>query len=188
MASLLDAIWDKDLKAVREFLEDDPRLANGPQEGQPPLHWACSPPNPEIVRALLDFGADTNLAGEDGETPLQIAASESSEECVQQLLDHGADVNAKANDGMTPLMYAAKAGPAVVRLLLERGADATRRDEANRTALHWAITGDHDDPEVARLLLAAGADPKVKNLNGDTALDYARALKKTALESVLRGL
>jgi hypothetical protein len=53
--------------------------------------------------------------------------------------DPWADLEAEDNDGETPLMAAAEAGkPAVVALLLDRGARLTARDADGRTALHRA--------------------------------------------------
>jgi uncharacterized protein len=187
MGSFLNALWDGNVDAVREFLKSEPALANSTQEELPPLSWACQQDNVEILRALLEFGADPNLAAEDGETPLHIAAFQGSEPCVQLLLDNGADVNAEDEDGKTPLMNAVRAGLPITRSLLRAGADPRKKDNGERTALHWATLGNHDDGSLIRLLLSAGADPQVKNLNGDTALDYARAMNKRETERALSG-
>jgi ankyrin repeat protein len=187
MRSFLDAIWDGDVEAVRESLQNDPRLANSIQKELPPLHWACRPANPEIVSKLLEFGADPNSSTEDGETPLHIAAYEGSDACVQLLLDSGADVSATTEDGKTPLMSAAQTGLSIVRSLLAAGADPLSRDSGGRTALHWAIIGTHDDGSLIRLLLSGGADPQAMNLNGDTPVDYARAMNKPVIERELAG-
>jgi ankyrin repeat protein len=51
----------------------------------------------------------------------------------------GADINLQERDGWTPLMAACVRGhEAVVRLLLERGANATLRHVNGSTALFWA--------------------------------------------------
>ena len=58
----------------------------------------------------------------------------------------------------TPLLLAAKGRNYVVQeLLLGRGADADRADQAGVTALHHEAG--HGDHEAVRLLLAHGADP-----------------------------
>lgn len=73
----------------------------------------------------------------------------------------GADINAYGDSffgAYTALMKAARFGlPAIVRLLLEHGADATLRDSDKDTALTHAVDG--DNAECIRLLLAAGLNP-----------------------------
>ena len=73
----------------------------------------------------------------------------------------------------TPLHHAARAGDAaMVRLLLENGADLEARDPGGTTALHYAAYWGH--PEVAQVLLAAGADPNALDRAGYTPLAWAR--------------
>ena len=61
--------------------------------------------------------------------------------------------------------------PAVVGLLLERGADVMARDRLGRTPLHWAAW--FNGPTVVGLLLARGADPKARDRSGATPLHGA---------------
>ena len=75
-------------------------------------------------------------------------------EVVRRLLDAGADVNQPSVDAKTALMGAAMNGhPAVVELLLSRGADKSLRNAWDETAYQLAetsLTRGHD--ECARLL------------------------------------
>jgi ankyrin repeat protein len=73
---------------------------------------------------------------------------------VALLLDYGADVNGTDADGTTALMCAAYYGKEeVVRVLLERGADAGMRNQQGWTALDMAEPGEWE--EVAAMLRAA---------------------------------
>ena len=73
----------------------------------------------------------------------------------------------------TPLHHAARAGDAaMVRLLLENGADVSARCGLGETPLHHAAYWGH--PEVAQELLAAGADPNAVDGAGYTPLAWAR--------------
>lgn len=94
---------------------------------------------------------------------------------VTKLIDAGADINAPdPGFGVTPLSLSATFGhDAVVKLLLERGADVKRTNRDGGTALHGAAFFGRS--VIAGLLLEAGIDPAVKNGRGDTALDATLA-------------
>jgi TonB family protein len=71
--------------------------------------------------------------------------------------------------GWTALMHAGSAGQdAVVRVLLDAGADVSRRNKAGETALHLAAQNGRT--AVARLLLQAGADFAGRDAEGRTPL------------------
>jgi hypothetical protein len=76
---------------------------------------------------------------------------------VQAALDGGVPVDAKFRYDRTALSFAADRGQAaIVKLLLDRGADVNAKDTFyGATALLWAAQNDH--PDVAVLLLARGA-------------------------------
>ncbi len=186
MNSIFDAITDGNIELARRLLRHDVSLVTAIRNEMTPMLWACQLNQPEIVHALIEFGANPNGSMDDGETALHIAAFEGCEACVQILLDNGADTEAITDEGKTPLMNAAHGGfPRIISYLLAAGSNPKRMDNAGRTALHWAMVGDHDDVAVLRLLLSAGVDPYARNANGDTALDYARALNRISMEQAL---
>ncbi len=74
------------------------------------LHKACEHGNLEIVKLLIEAGADINIPSKDqneykGATPLMYAVSFLNADIVEYLVEHGADVNAKA-DGVSVLEWA----------------------------------------------------------------------------------
>ena len=68
-----------------------------------PLACAASRGHTDIVRALIEAGADVMLRAGDGETALHRAACNGQSAALQVLLDAGTDVNARDRGGRTPL-------------------------------------------------------------------------------------
>jgi uncharacterized protein len=109
---------------------------------------------------------------------------------LRAAIEEGADLNANTGDGRTPLIAAAMMSrPEAVKILLERGADPTRKadDPTVGNALTAAftatngveLTGRADEPdarkheaalEVLRLLAATKADPNLTVRRAQTDL------------------
>ena len=80
------------------------------------------------------------------------------------------DVNAPDDSGATLLMYAVLySRPAIVELLLDRGAAVNAANTFGSTALMWAAPR----TEIVRMLLARGADVNTKAKDGTSALVVA---------------
>jgi ankyrin repeat protein len=60
----------------------------------------------ELVKILLEGGADPNLSQAGGWTPLHQAAAHGREETAKLLVENGASLTAKSDDGRTPLEMA----------------------------------------------------------------------------------
>jgi uncharacterized protein len=142
------------IERVRELVESDPALASAfSPDGFTPLHLAAFFGHPEIVRLLVEHGADTQAIARNPMQvmPLHSAAAARQLEISKLLVDRGADVNAAQERGFTPLHEAAQNGDVeLTRLLLERGADRERAAEDGRRAADFAAAGRHD--EVLALL------------------------------------
>jgi len=75
--------------------------------GYTPLHNACVRDHLDMVKLLLNAGADVNAKNIHGNTPLHPACRHKfSMDIVKLLVDAGADLKATNLDGETPLMYA----------------------------------------------------------------------------------
>lgn len=104
---------------------------------------------------------------------------------VNFLLERG--VNIHCQGSFLPLLSAVFSGRvAVVRLLLEKGADIESKDLGGRTPLHGAaFTG---QLAVVKLLLEKGADIETRHQCDQTPLHNAAALAKSELEDVIQFL
>jgi ankyrin repeat protein len=112
-------------------------------------------PPVDVMKALLDAGADLKLTSDDGTNPLMVAAglgrctfnpnikrgarSPSAEAAVTLLLDRGADINTVNEADFTALHGAAMRGlNEVIKILVDRGANINARDFRGRTAYRMA--------------------------------------------------
>ena len=144
----------------------------------------------ETIRMLIDAGVDVNAADLPGITPLMMAAGwNGNTRAVQMLLAKGANANAvslpvmglPARNGasefgsLTALIMAAPFGPPeMIGDLLAAGEDPNARDVRGMTPIMLAVATDHQDPAVIKMLLDHGAEPSAKSKIGDSALDWAQ--------------
>ncbi|NXO92656.1 ASB16 protein, partial [Certhia brachydactyla] len=137
------------------------------------LHVAARQGLVAHVELYLHHGADPSWRTHQGETPLNsaAAAAEHPEDAerfllvAERLLAAGADPRAAGRKGHTPLHNACANGhPALARLLLSHGADATVPNSAGDTPMDCALHAVHEyreqrPEEIIVLLLEHGALP-----------------------------
>ena len=125
-------------------------------EGSTPLMRAARFADVEVMRVLLDAGANPALKQKDQTTVLMLAAGAGwrtgetilggldygpegdAIDAVKLCLERGADVHAIDDDGLTALHHAVPRGAGVVQLLLDHGAVLAAEDKRGRTALDVA--------------------------------------------------
>ena len=126
--------------------------------GYTPILLATINGHKDVVRFLLEKGANPSKAYKDGETPLHSSARCGRKYMVQLLLDGEADPNMADTEGTTPLQVAAYFGHKdVVELLMDRRADPNKANKDSVTPLHKATQW--GDKDAIQLLLDGGADP-----------------------------
>jgi ankyrin repeat domain-containing protein 50 len=128
----------------------------------------------EVVKLLLEKGAELESKDSNGRTPLSWAAEKGHEAVVKLLLEKGAELESKGSNDWTPLSWAAENGQeAVVKLLLEKGAELESKDRwFGRTPLSLAAEKGHE--AVVKLLLEKGAELESKgSRSGQTPLSLA---------------
>jgi ankyrin repeat protein len=127
------AVYQGDFDLVKRLLERgaDPNVRN--DYGVTAIATAAVEADFAIVRALLDAGAEVDSPNAEGQTVLMAVARTGRVDTAKLLLDRGADVNAKEQwGGQTALMWAAsQEQPAMIALLLERGARVDERGTAH---------------------------------------------------------
>ncbi|CAG0903405.1 unnamed protein product [Cyprideis torosa] len=136
---------------------------------QTPLHLAGTP---ETATLLIENGAEFNVRDENCRTPLHLASRLGHHSMVDLFLAHGADVLATDWWGRTPLSEAKT--EEVIMVMIGLTEDLNRQhQQTGNTVLHSCCL--HGSEEAAKCLIEKGVRLDVKNNEGETALDIARA-------------
>jgi ankyrin repeat protein len=175
------------------------------KRGTTALWWAARNPNPDVITALLDLGANPKVYDIYGTMPMDLArtnrelenteALRKLEEMTAMMLDIN-DANdffaickygsiQQVNDAIkagadvnTMLMHVAgvNSDPEVIAALIEAGAKVNQNEPAGRTPLMFAA-GNNTNPEVIMTLLKFGADAKAKDNSGSPVMAFAKGNK-----------
>ena len=213
LTPLLYAARENCMACVDVLLKNKADINLPDPDGVPPLLVAIMNANWDLAKQLIDAGADINQWDIYGETPLYLALNSRTRldggrasidpinkttgtAIVRMLLDKGANPNAQlffqpANlagttnlRGATPLIRAANNNDLeMVKLLLEKGADATLYMADRQTPIHAVLSGRASETqaiELIKILHKAGTDVNVvalinhpQEIRGGSALHYA---------------
>ena len=159
------------------------------QDGETLLMRAASLGDAEIVKLLLDKGADVNRTDVFGNTAA-VFAYEKDHAAIQELLKNAKPRRPTLNAFLRVAIE--KKDSAKVKELLAKGADAnyeyaidyTHKD-IKRTVL--ILAAKKDDAGIVQMLLAAGANPNAKGLiyGSEHGLEYGTALEATKNPEVI---
>ena len=168
----------------------------------PLLIAARYPGSVEVLRLLLDKGADMHALDRNGASALGLAATYADVGVVRFLVENGSNMNELASGvfggsigrytrhhlptteylmskgaRMDPAALTLASGwlePKVIEKWIEMGADVNARVTGfDRTPLITAASSEGTRPEALQLLLDKGADPNAEDADGERALDWA---------------
>lgn len=157
-----------------------------------PLCIAAEQGRMEIIKLLLERGADPTAKDKNGDSVLTYATCSQSrglekpEALVELLLDNGADINSQNLKGHTPFFGLATSSRIdVVKLLANLKAqsgrpDVTIRNNQGRTVLH-SVVSKNLRKDVLELLLRLGVDVGAVDNEGKTAL-HCFAVSRSCVE------
>ena len=105
------------------------------------LHKAAQQNRIDIVKWLIENGANPNTKDKMHNTALHFASKTGSQQVLKYLIEYGANLNAKDKEENTPLHFAFS--PEVAFLLIENGANLSMRNELGVTPIEKIILNDH---------------------------------------------
>jgi ankyrin repeat protein len=179
-----------------------------------PLHHAAGRNQLEVVRLLLELGADVNAADLSGATALVTAVHNAADQKIVTLLfeagaridfiaalslprydlaetmlrDNPNRIGPHGEDTIALLIAVSRRDADGVRWLIDHKVDVNAKRvmwDCNQTALH--MTAADGNVEIARMLLDAGADPSIHDDKYDnTPLGWAEFCQHPQIAALLR--
>ena len=168
-------------RVVGYLLDKGANLKTSTNDGATALHRAAECGDVDVLKLLVDKGADVDAQRKSpfgGQSPLASAVVFGHGTAVRYLLSKGA----KANIGDAGLSRAVFQGNVeIVKALLEAGVEVKNRGNQAfpgfggfEPILALACFSYNADPQIVRMLLDRGADPTAKSQQGQTPLELAR--------------
>ena len=146
------------------------------------LHEACAYGYADVVKLLMDAGADDTIQNVKGETPAHFAVMKKksveslNEEQRAKLLRELKNIDIANEEGRTPFMLLQLLDFTTCRellpIFLERNVDVNHADNTGKTAFILNIEYG-TDKDMIKELIQAGADIHVIDQEGNTGLHYA---------------
>ncbi|KAG9389962.1 Protein tyrosine kinase [Carpediemonas membranifera] len=105
----------------------------------------------QIIRRLLEAGANVDGVDQEGDTALICAAMKNQASTVRLLLEGGCNINARRRNGSTAAFIAAEKGETeILEILIGAGADTSIPNVIGMLPKHIAKTNNH--PDCVRLI------------------------------------
>lgn len=131
--------------------------------------------DPSEVQQLIDEGANAECTNKDGLSCIYVAIKNKRAACIPVLVEAGVDINMKGPSsikGNTPLHEAVGLGPSgseVISVLLENGADQTKKNDRGETPYDLAVKGGYDST-VKKFASAMGSSQLKKMVKPKTTI------------------
>ena len=133
---IFDAVRNGDADGVLKCIQQVDLINLAHTNGERLLTLACELAYEDVVRVLLEKGADVQVSNSVGQTPLMIAATNGHAAIAKLLLDHGAVVDEQDALGRTPLILATMSDHTdVMEVLLSDGANIHHVDVEGNNAM-----------------------------------------------------
>jgi len=189
-SALSNASYEGFIEGVEALLEVG--ASPNDEEGKSwALYFAVDKQHVEIVRLLLERGANPDTQFSYGRLPVHAAASHSSIEMLSMLQEAGADLSRLDESKESALYQAVKNGRfEVAKWLIAQGVELNQGEKLfNHTPLYTACdkykNTDERYADIVRVLLEAGADYTILDWHHGSPLEESRSERNKVCEEVM---
>jgi len=163
-----------------------PSLTQKDEDGNTVLHWTVVGDNANLLKHMIQRGANPTTPNIWGDAPIHWAAQLGRSRLLRQLVSHPIDPNVKGFRGDSPMHRAARFGHVeCVESLKADGAAVDAPNDLGFLPIHEAVLAGHTN--VVKALIKAGAKVNVPlQRTGDTPLHMAARLGWADIMSLLQ--
>ncbi len=175
--NIINAAYHGNFSLMEKILDSGVDVNFIDSKGNSALFAASLSGKKNMVRLLLNNGADTNLKNKNKnkKTPIITASMKGHTDIVKILLEYGTDPNVVGLNKITALQSAvAMNHKDIVKLLLKHGVNTELKSKDGLTALHIAIIKKYIS--IAKLLIENKANVHAKDDKGILALHMAAGI------------
>ena len=186
-------VLDLDKRDLYNYLQVCPReeINCSDSRGITALHWAAQRRRPDIVRLLLEHGADPNRCDKVGYSALHDAAQRGDSVGISYLLKYSAKFDAHTSIGNTPLLLTISSllfglrnsHLACAQRLIDAGANVNTQNTQGATPFLFA--SQYGSIAAVKLLLRNGAEINRSTNDGETSLTVAIQANQHGVSRIL---
>lgn len=182
---IMTAIDSGYVDQVRDILQNNPDLLNlKDDDAFTPLNRASYKGQTEIVRLLLEKGADAAIGDNENSQPIHNAAVAGHVNVLEILLESGVDIDTRDANGNTALIFSLIYSQfETTNWLIDKGADLKISNNDNVNPLSYASLRGRLD--ILKRIIASGANPNHQAQSGRTALIFAAGNDHTEVAEYL---
>ena len=160
------ACYNQDTELVKRLLiKAKPSALNkkltdysNPIQGTP-LQISCRIGNLDIVKLLIEAGADKEVKDVARQSPLSIAVTNNHYDIAKYLIEAGADINSKGPNNLQPIHFACAHGSRkIIELLLLSGVDINQLDALKSSLLEFTTNLNGGNLEATKTLIENGIE------------------------------
>jgi len=136
------------------------------------IHFICRYSTPELIKYIIDKGANTECSDNNGWKPIHYICRYSTPELIKYIIDKGANTECCTNDGWKPIHIICRLStPELIKYIIDKGVDLECADIYGWKPIH--IICRLSTPELLKYIIDKGANKTdcIKKFNG-TDVNY----------------
>jgi len=194
-AEFIEALQEHKFDAAAAMLKNgaNPSPTCAPNYRCQPLATAAMDGDLEVMKFLIDNGADLDGYNSYDDVALIYALENQQIEAAKLLVESGANVNIPNAFGFSPFVGAPASGDVeLLTLMIQNGADLNKNfhisvgdpEPGEKGPLPLEVAIRYGQPDIISSLLSSGADPSMHTSSGETIAELGRKSESEAIRQL----